>query len=142
DPKPLVVFICEERGDCEPLFERLRGFTDHARGKGLLPESQSSATGPLGQPEKAQPTVGRERTTPQAATPDPTPPTAEPQGRHAERNAEIVRLKQENPGRTAGQIAALICKLHPEWATMENGKPLSARNVRAILSRANQTRDS
>jgi hypothetical protein len=55
--------------------------------------------------------------------------------RYAERDAEVVRLKQEDPRRTSGQIAKLV-RQNPAWATMENGKPFSAGAAKAILQRA------
>jgi len=56
--------------------------------------------------------------------------------RNQERDTEVIRLKKEDPRRTAGQIAKLIIAIKPEWATMENDKLFGAANVRVILSRA------
>jgi len=61
-------------------------------------------------------------------------------GRYPERDAEIIRLMKEKAGRKPGQIAKLICASNPEWATMENGKPLSAGAIRSVLSRARKDR--
>lgn len=60
-------------------------------------------------------------------------------GRYPERDAEVIRLKEEKPERTAGQIAKLVCA-NPKWATLESGRPFNARTVRAILSRARKAK--
>lgn len=57
----------------------------------------------------------------------------EPKGQNAERDVEIIRINREKPHLNAGQIAALIRSTHPNWATMKNGKTLSAGAVRAVL---------
>jgi hypothetical protein len=64
-----------------------------------------------------------------------------PRGRYPERDAEVIRLKEEKPDRTAGQIAKLICA-NPKWATLENGKPFNAGTVRSIFSRHRKLRRS
>jgi len=61
------------------------------------------------------------------------------QRRFKERDDEVIRLKNEYPNLSHGQIAKRIISTCPEWATMENGKALSAGAVRAILSRARKS---
>jgi hypothetical protein len=58
-----------------------------------------------------------------------------PKPRYVERDAEVVRLKKENTKRTGGQIAKLVSQ-NPDWAIMENGKPLNGDAVNVILHRA------
>jgi hypothetical protein len=79
------------------------------------------------QPEPQKPVA---KHTSQPSTPPPSG------GRNIERDAEVVRLKKENPSRKAGQIAHLIRSRNPDWSLMENGKPFNAGAVRAILKRA------
>jgi hypothetical protein len=64
----------------------------------------------------------------------------ETKGRHAERDAEVIRLKKEDPKRSGTQIANIVRK-NPAWANMENGKPLNGRAVNAVIRRARDRGD-